>query len=156
VLLTGAPCWRTDLQLTHRNIHSSLTACLFLVPYQIMPEGTYLELLSFTHPESHYPPSSPSDEARRCHPLSIKVCGWAAHGFLSVPLSPSPPSPPPLPPPLSTLLNERLCDLVVACGTMPNSRLVANQTSRYRMAAMSSSRCRQGGRVIKEGHTSAW
>jgi hypothetical protein len=67
-----------------------------------MPDGTYLELLSFTHSESHYQPSSPSHEARRRHPLANKACGWAAYAFLGVPPSPLPP--------LSTLLNERLGD----------------------------------------------
>ena len=72
-----------------------------------MPDGTYLELLSFAHPESHYPPSSPFHEARRHHPLANKACGWAAYAFLRTP----PPPPPPQPlPPLSTLLNERLRD----------------------------------------------
>jgi hypothetical protein len=74
-----------------------------------MPDGTYIELFSFTHPESHYPPSSSSHEARHRHPLANKACGWAAYAFLGVPPSPSPPLQPP-PPPLSTLLNERLRD----------------------------------------------
>lgn len=72
-----------------------------------MPDGTYIELLSFTHPEWHYPPSSPSHEARVHHPLANKACGWAAYAFLNVPPSPLPGR---LPPPLSTLLNERLYD----------------------------------------------
>ena len=72
-----------------------------------MPDGTYIELLSFTHPEWYYPPSSPSHEARLRHPLADKACGWAAYAFLNVPPSPSLGR---LPPPLSTLLNERLHD----------------------------------------------
>lgn len=72
-----------------------------------MPDGTYIELLSFTHPEWHYPPSSPSHEARVRHPLANKACGWAAYAFLNVLPSPLPGR---LPPPLSTLLNERLYD----------------------------------------------
>ena len=70
-----------------------------------MRDGTYLELFSFMHPESYYPPSSLSNEARRRHPLASKACGWAAYAFLGAPSSMQPP-----PPPLSTLLNERLRD----------------------------------------------
>jgi Glyoxalase-like domain len=67
-----------------------------------MPDGAYIELLSFTHPESHYPPSSPAHEARRNQPWANKACGWVAYAFLGAPQSP---------PPLSTLLNRRLRDV---------------------------------------------
>jgi hypothetical protein len=85
---------------------TTLPPLFFLIQNQIMPDGTYLELLSFTHPESHYPPSSPFHEARHRHPLANKACGWAAYAFLGVPFSHS--SQPR--PPLSTLLTERLRD----------------------------------------------
>lgn len=67
-----------------------------------MPDGAYIELLSFTHPESHYPPSSPAHEARCKQPWANKACGWVAYAFLGAPHSR---------PPLSTLLNKRLRDL---------------------------------------------
>jgi len=67
-----------------------------------MSDGAYIELLSFTHPESHYPPSSPSHEARRRQPWANKACGWVAYAFHG--------GAPPSQPPLSTLLNERLRD----------------------------------------------
>ena len=66
-----------------------------------MPDGAYIELLCFTHPESHYPPSSPSRKARLHQPWANKACGWVAYALLGAP--PSSPLPP-----LSTLLNERL------------------------------------------------
>jgi hypothetical protein len=71
-----------------------------------MPDGAYIELLSFTHPESHYPPSSPAHEARRNQPWANKPCGWVAYAFHGAPQS----SPRPVPP-LSTLLNKRLREL---------------------------------------------
>lgn len=71
-----------------------------------MPDGAYIELLSFTHPESHYPPSSPAHEARRNQPWANKPCGWVAYAFLGG----APQSPPQPLPPLSTLLNKRLRD----------------------------------------------
>lgn len=64
-----------------------------------MPDGAYLELISFTHPESHYPPSSPSRDARCRQQWSNKACGWVAYSFLGSPRAT---------PPLSALLNERL------------------------------------------------
>jgi hypothetical protein len=64
-----------------------------------MPDGTYLELVSFTHPESHYPPSSPSHDARRNHPWANKPSGWLAYAFLGAPHTALP---------LSAVLNTRL------------------------------------------------
>jgi len=64
-----------------------------------MPDGAYLELISFTHPESHYPPSSPTRDARCRQPWANKACGWVAYAFLGAPRAT---------PPLSALLNERL------------------------------------------------
>lgn len=59
--------------------------------------------LFLAHPEPHYPPSSLSREARRCHLSANKAYGWAAYIFLDVPPPPPPQSllPPPRPP-LST------------------------------------------------------
>ena len=74
-----------------------------------MPDGAYIELLSFTHPESHYPPSSPSHEERRRQPWANKDYGWVAYAFLGAPSSLSAP-PNPLPP-LSTVVNGRLRDM---------------------------------------------
>ena len=71
-----------------------------------MPDGAYIELLSFTHPESHYPPSSPSHEERRRQPWANKDYGWVACAFLGAPSSLSAPRNPL--PPLSTVLNGRL------------------------------------------------
>ncbi|SRR5216684_2951412 len=70
-----------------------------------MPDDAYIELLSFTHPESHYPPSSPSHEARCTQPWANKACGWVAYAFLGAPSSPRHRLP------LSSLLNERLRDI---------------------------------------------
>ena len=64
-----------------------------------MPDGAYLELISFTHPESHYPPSSPTRDARCRQPWANKACGWVAYSFLGAPSAT---------PPLSALLNDRL------------------------------------------------
>jgi hypothetical protein len=64
-----------------------------------MPDGAYLELISFLHPMSHYPPSSPSYDARRRHPWTNKPDGWVAYAFLGTPRAA---------PPLSVVLNERL------------------------------------------------
>jgi len=64
-----------------------------------MPDGAYLELISFTHPESHYPPSSPTRDARSRQPWANKACGWVAYSFLGAPRAT---------PPLSALLNEHL------------------------------------------------
>ncbi|KAH9053736.1 glyoxalase-like domain-containing protein [Lactarius vividus] len=65
----------------------------------ILPNGTYLELISFTHPESHYPHSSPSHDARRHHQWANKEHGWVAYAFLGAPDAT---------PPLSVILNGRL------------------------------------------------
>jgi hypothetical protein len=64
-----------------------------------MPDGTYLELISFTHPESHYPSSSPSHDARHNHPWANKPNGWLAYAFLGAPHAL---------PRLSAVLNTRL------------------------------------------------
>ncbi|KAI9453911.1 glyoxalase-like domain-containing protein [Lactarius psammicola] len=65
----------------------------------ILPNGTYLELISFTHPESHYPHSSPSHDARHHHQWANKANGWVAYAFLGTPH---------ITPPLSAILNVRL------------------------------------------------
>lgn len=66
---------------------------------QILPDGAYLELISFTHPESRYPPSSPSHDARHHHQWANKPNGWVAFAFLGAPHAA---------PPLSAILNARL------------------------------------------------
>ena len=73
--------------------------CVCVWEKQILPDGTYLELISFTHPESHYPPSSPSHDARHNHPWANKANGWLAFAFLGA-LDATPP--------LSAILNARL------------------------------------------------
>ena len=53
----------------------------------------YLELIPFTHPESHYPPSSPSSDTRQNnHPRANKANGWLAYVFLCAPRAAPPPS----------------------------------------------------------------
>ncbi|KAI0261736.1 glyoxalase-like domain-containing protein [Gloeopeniophorella convolvens] len=74
----------------------------------IMPDGIYLELISFTHPEAHYPPSSPAHDARHRHQWANKPPGWVAYAHLGAPGSV---------PPLSTLLNARLEDIAPHSGT---------------------------------------
>jgi len=96
-----------------------------------LSDGTFLELLSFTNPESHYPPSSPSHEARRRHPMANKACGWAAYAFLRV--SPSPSSSPPL----SALLNERLRD--AGSSTRYDAEFVASRKTEQQQSSSSSS-----------------
>jgi len=44
----------------------------------ILPDGAYIELISFTHPVSHYPPNSPERTAREAHPWS-EASGPGAH-----------------------------------------------------------------------------
>ena len=56
-------------------------------------------MISFTHPESHYPPSSPTRDARHHHPWANKANGWLAYAFLGAPHAA---------PPLSAILNARL------------------------------------------------
>lgn len=65
----------------------------------VLPDGTYLELISFTHPESHYPHSSPSHDARHHHQWANKENGWVAYAFLGA-LDAAPP--------ISAILNGRL------------------------------------------------
>jgi hypothetical protein len=96
-----------------------------------MPDGAYLELLSFTHPESHYPPSSPSRDARRHQPWANKSCGWVAYSFLGAPHAT---------PRLSELLNERLDD--------------AGSTTRY-AAEVAGGRARPKSRVDARGRTAS-
>ncbi|KAG6856733.1 hypothetical protein H0H87_001333 [Tephrocybe sp. NHM501043] len=44
--------------------------------------GVYLELISFTHPPSYYPPGSPDRKARDSHRWSSKPLGWIDFAFL--------------------------------------------------------------------------
>lgn len=48
----------------------------------ILATGSYLELISFTHPASHYPPSSPDRQKRDANPWSHKHPGWIDYAFL--------------------------------------------------------------------------
>jgi len=48
----------------------------------VLKDGVYLELISFTHPPSHYPPSSPSREKRDSHRWASKLPGWIDYAFL--------------------------------------------------------------------------
>ena len=66
---------------------------------QILPGGSYLELISFTHPESHYPPSSPPPRRADNDPWANKANGWLAYAFLGAPYAT---------PLLSAIVNARL------------------------------------------------
>ncbi|KAF8177618.1 glyoxalase-like domain-containing protein [Pholiota molesta] len=48
----------------------------------VFEDGVYLELISFTHPESHYPPGSPPREKRNKNPWASKPPGWIDFAFL--------------------------------------------------------------------------
>ncbi|KAJ3499922.1 hypothetical protein NLJ89_g10013 [Agrocybe chaxingu] len=69
-----------------------------LVTFQ---DGTYVELIAFTHPVSYYPPGSPERLARESHPWASKHPGWIDYAFLGNGLL-SPPSSR-----ISTIINGR-------------------------------------------------
>ncbi|KAI4524927.1 hypothetical protein K525DRAFT_291365 [Schizophyllum commune Loenen D] len=46
------------------------------------PDGTYIELISFTHDPSYYPPNSPERTARESHRWANKSPGWIDYAFL--------------------------------------------------------------------------
>ncbi|KAF8061733.1 glyoxalase-like domain-containing protein [Lyophyllum atratum] len=48
----------------------------------ILADGVYLELISFTHPSSHYPAGSPERQARDSHQWASKAPGWIDFAFL--------------------------------------------------------------------------
>ncbi|KIM49686.1 hypothetical protein M413DRAFT_438843 [Hebeloma cylindrosporum] len=48
----------------------------------VFADGVYLELISFTHPASHYPPGSPGRIKRDSHPWSSRSPGWIDFAFL--------------------------------------------------------------------------
>lgn len=49
---------------------------------QVLDDGVYLELISFTHPQSHYPPGSPERIERDKNPWAYKPPGWIDFAFL--------------------------------------------------------------------------
>ncbi|KAG5642319.1 hypothetical protein DXG03_002994 [Asterophora parasitica] len=49
---------------------------------QILADGVYLELISFTHPSSYYPPGSAERKARDSHTWASKAPGWIDFAFL--------------------------------------------------------------------------
>lgn len=49
---------------------------------QVLKDGAYLELISFTHPASHYPPGSPERQERDANPWAWKEPGWIDYAFL--------------------------------------------------------------------------
>ncbi|PPQ82381.1 hypothetical protein CVT25_008342 [Psilocybe cyanescens] len=48
----------------------------------VLADGVYLELISFTHPASHYPPGTPERKQRDGHSWSKKSPGWIDFAFL--------------------------------------------------------------------------
>ncbi|KAG1736896.1 glyoxalase-like domain-containing protein [Suillus paluster] len=48
----------------------------------VLQDGAYLELISFTHPASHYPPGSPDRQKRDANPWAWKEPGWIDYAFL--------------------------------------------------------------------------
>ncbi|KAL4065172.1 glyoxalase-like domain-containing protein [Scleroderma yunnanense] len=50
----------------------------------VLPDGAYLELISFIYPASHYPPGSPERHRRETMPWSeaYKYPGWIDYAFL--------------------------------------------------------------------------
>jgi hypothetical protein len=49
---------------------------------KVFQDGVYLELISFTHPASHYPPSSPERHKRESNRWASKSPGWIDYAFL--------------------------------------------------------------------------
>jgi len=45
-------------------------------------DGAYIELISFTHPLSYYPPDTPTHDARKNHPWASKQPGFIDFAFL--------------------------------------------------------------------------
>ncbi|KAF8894828.1 glyoxalase-like domain-containing protein [Infundibulicybe gibba] len=48
----------------------------------VFADGVYLELISFTHHVSYYPPGSPQREQREAHQWASKQNGWVDYAFL--------------------------------------------------------------------------
>ncbi|KAF4614453.1 hypothetical protein D9613_003318 [Agrocybe pediades] len=48
----------------------------------VFADGVYLELISFTHPASHYPAGSPERKQRDNHTWAQKSPGWIDYAFL--------------------------------------------------------------------------
>ncbi|PPQ80422.1 hypothetical protein CVT24_000802 [Panaeolus cyanescens] len=48
----------------------------------ILSDGVYVELISFTHPITHYPPNTPERHLRESHPWASKRPGWIDYAFL--------------------------------------------------------------------------
>ncbi|KAF5386834.1 hypothetical protein D9615_002017 [Tricholomella constricta] len=48
----------------------------------ILADGVYIELISFIHPPSYYPPGSPERKARDTHEWASKIPGWIDFAFL--------------------------------------------------------------------------
>ncbi|KAG5352655.1 hypothetical protein C0989_001277 [Termitomyces sp. Mn162] len=48
----------------------------------VLADGVYLELISFTHPVSYYPPGSSGRQARESHAWASKSPGWIDFAFL--------------------------------------------------------------------------
>ncbi|KAF8162765.1 glyoxalase-like domain-containing protein [Crassisporium funariophilum] len=48
----------------------------------VLDDGVYLELISFTHPASHYPPGSEERTQRDNHSWAAKLPGWIDYAFL--------------------------------------------------------------------------
>ena len=59
-----------NLELTRRSL------------LQVLKEGTYIELISFTHPVSYYPPGSAERTAREAHRWAKESPGWIDYAFL--------------------------------------------------------------------------
>lgn len=49
---------------------------------QVLSDGVYLELISFTHPPTYYPPNSPERQRREAHAWASKSPGWIDYAFL--------------------------------------------------------------------------
>ena len=50
--------------------------------HQILSDGAYIELISFTHPVGFYPPESPERKAREAHKWGKAPPGWIDYAFL--------------------------------------------------------------------------
>ncbi|KAG6824008.1 hypothetical protein H0H93_002685, partial [Arthromyces matolae] len=92
----------------------------------ILADGVYLELISFTHPSSYYPPGSPERVARDANPWSSKSPGWIDFAFLGN----------------GSLTDNRISDIINQRGRREGSGVIYN-------SEVAGGRKRPDGKVLK-------
>lgn len=88
-------------------------------------DGVYLELLSFTHPKSHYPPGTPERQKRDNHEWATKTPGWIDFAFLG-----------------NGSLQSRISDII-------NERAKKDQSGAFYVPEWPAGRKRPDGKVLK-------